>query len=316
MDDLIDDLLGLDHFFLRRDALAAGLGDKVLRRLCRDGVLRRVRHGAYTRASYWEGLGRDERHLLRARCVMRAARAEVAFSHTTAALLLGCPVWGVPLDDVHLLRLDGRSGRREAGVCQHRHSYDAGDIEEIDGLPVTGAAQTSIDLTTITGVESALVTIDHLLHRGAATKSDLLRRCEVMPDGPGSLTTQLTVMLADGGSESVGETRVRHLCWSSGLPRPVLQYPVTAGGRLLYRLDLAWPELGVWLEFDGREKYVAHRRPGESVVDAVLREKRREEEIARRTGWRCIRVTWADLAFPGRLAAKIASVLAGGPVAA
>ena len=40
-----------------------------------------------------------------------------------------------------------------------------------------------------------------------------------------------------------------------------------------------------------------------------------EEDIARRTGWRCIRVTWRDLADPDRLVARIAAALAGGPVA-
>ena len=316
MDDVIDELLGSDGFFLRREGLARGVGDKVLARLRREGVLHRLRHGAYTRSTHWRGLDVDGQHLLRVRSVVRAARAEVAVSHTSAAVALGCPVWGLPLDDVHLLRLDGRAGRREAGVCQHHGSYDDDDLVSIDGLLVTGPARTCLDLTTLTGVEPALVVVDHLLHRGEVSRGQLEHRSRQTPAGPGSLTTGLTLSLADGRSESVGETRVRYRCWRGGLPAPVPQYPVVAGGRVLYRLDLAWPELGVWLEFDGRDKYVSYLRPGESVVDVVLREKRREEDIARRTGWRCIRVTWRDLSNPDRLIARIASVLAGGPVAA
>jgi hypothetical protein len=34
------------------------------------------------------------------------------------------------------------------------------------------------------------------------------------------------------------------------------------------------------------------------------------------TGWRCIRITWADLLNPGRTAARIRAVLAGEPWAA
>lgn len=316
MDDLICELLGDDLFFLRRDALARGLGDKALARLRREGVLHRVRHGAYTRRSHWRSLDHAGRHLLRARCAVRAARADVALSHTSAALAMGCPVWGIALDDVHLLRLDGRGGRREAGVCQHHQSYAQEDLVMCDGLLVTSPTRTCLDLTTITGVEPSLVVVDHLLHRGEVSKQDLLRRSRDMPYSPGSLTTGLTLSLADGRSESVGETRLRYLLWRGGLPSPVPQLAVTAGGRVLYRLDLAWPELGVWLEFDGRDKYVSYLRPGESVVDVVLREKRREEDIARRTGWRCIRVTWRDLADPDRLVARIAAALAGGPVAA
>ena len=50
------------------------------------------------------------------------------------------------------------------------------------------------------------------------------------------------------------------------------------------------------------------------MVDAVLREKKREEWICRLTGWRCIRIVWADLYRPEQTVALIKSVLAGGPV--
>ena len=77
----------------------------------------------------------------------------------------------------------------------------------------------------------------------------------------------------------------------------------------ILRLDFAWPEHDVWLEFDGKEKYVKYLREGETATDAVLREKRREDRIRELTGWRCIRITWADLFFPDRLAARIRDML-------
>ena len=96
---------------------------------------------------------------------------------------------------------------------------------------------------------------------------------------------------------------------------PVPQYLVVDEyGRTVARVDFAWPELGVFLEFDGKEKYTAYLKIGESAVDAVLREKKREERICRITGWRCIRLTWADLHRPERTVDYIRSVLAGGPV--
>ena len=56
----------------------------------------------------------------------------------------------------------------------------------------------------------------------------------------------------------------------------------------------------MWVEFDGREKYTRYLRDGETVTDAVLREKRREERVRELTGWICVRIAWAELADPRR----------------
>ena len=81
-------------------------------------------------------------------------------------------------------------------------------------------------------------------------------------------------------------------------------------GRLLGRVDFLWPKHAVFLEFDGRIKYEIHRRPGESLGDYLMREKRREERICQETGWICIRIGWADLEEPHGLARRIRAILA------
>ena len=83
----------------------------------------------------------------------------------------------------------------------------------------------------------------------------------------------------------------------------------TRHGNEIARVDLAWPHLGVFLEFDGKVKYQEHRREGESVVDCVLREKQRESRICEITGWRCIRIVWADLYKPAETASRIRRLL-------
>ena len=45
------------------------------------------------------------------------------------------------------------------------------------------------------------------------------------------------------------------------LPLPVTQYPISCEGRN-YRVDFAWPEARLILEFDGEQKYVDHPRQG------------------------------------------------------
>jgi hypothetical protein len=148
------------------------------------------------------------------------------------------------------------------------------------------------------------------LHEGLTTPDRLRERYDRMRQDPFTLRTDLVLRLADGRVESVGESRSVFLCWRHGVPAPVPQWRVYDGrGRVIARLDLAWPELGAWLEFDGREKYLELLKEGETVVDAVLREKQRESRISEITGWRCIRITWADLERPDRTAARITAFL-------
>ena len=300
---------------LRRDALELGYDDGALYRALRSGVLHRIRHGAYVFADQWAPLDAGARHRLRARAVVRTAQAPVALSHVSALVMTDAPLWDLPLADVHLTRLDRRAGRREAGVVQHRGAITSADLVAHGPLQLTSPARTAVDLTKIVDVEHALPVLDHLLNCGATTPEQLRATALAMQRHPATLATDLAIRLADGRSESVGESRSRYAFFRGGLPAPVAQLEVHDGrGRLVGRVDFAWPELGVFLEFDGKEKYLRSRRAGESVLDVVLREKRREERICRITGWRCIRIVWADLYQPEKLVAHIASVLAGGPV--
>jgi hypothetical protein len=247
--------------------------------------------------------------------VLRTARAELVLSHTTAVILHGAPAWELRLSDVHVTRTDRRGGRSEAGVVQHRGLLPAEDVVKIGGRAVTSATRTALDLTTITDVEHCLPVFDHLLHVGATTKERLHDGSQAMSLWKDTLTTDLVIRLANPRCESVGESRTHFLLWRGGIPAPETQFEVVGpDGRLVARVDFAWPELGVFLEFDGKEKYLKHLKPGESVVDAVLREKKREEQICRLTGWRSIRITWADLYRPDQTVARIRAVLAGGPV--
>ena len=70
---------------------------------------------------------------------------------------------------------------------------------------------------------------------------------------------------------------------------PVPQFEVhTPLGR--HRLDFAWPERKVALEFDGRSKYFEYRPTNE-----VLFEERRREKALMEEGWTFLRLEWKDL---------------------
>lgn len=296
--------------FLRREAEALGYHDVAMARQVKDRVWHRVRRGAYTFGEIWASLDESDRYALLTRSALRQAKTSVILSHLSALPEYDAPLWGFDLGVVHLTRRDGRTGRKERGVHQHQGRILDGDVQIHDGVPTMSPTRAALEVTTLGNLEASLCVIDNLLHRGLTSPEELRARYVSMERWPNTLTTDLVLRLADGRSESVGETRMGHLCWRQGLPAPMRQYEVVdEHSILLGRVDFAWPEHGVFLEFDGRNKYERFRREGESVADAVLREKHREELICEATGWRCIRIVWADLGRPEFTAMRIRAQL-------
>ena len=297
---------------LRRDLIAAGLTDKQIDRLVRAKVLKRIRYGAFVDGAVWERLTPGDRHRLLARAVLARAHGATALTHVSSIIERGLPLWGFSLEVVHTTRTTPeRAGRRQRDWVPHRAVLGEQDREEVNGVVVSTAARAAFETTTIAGVERSLVTVNRLLHAGAMTTDELAAQVETHRWWPGSLTSDLVLRLADGRLESVGEDRFSYLAYKQGLPKPDPQLEVhDEQGTLVARLDFAWPELNVFLEFDGRVKYERYRREGETLDEFLMREKKREELVCLLTGWVCIRIGWADLAHPEQLATRIRGVMA------
>jgi hypothetical protein len=299
--------------WLRRELLAMGYDDYAIARLVSDGTYVRLRRGAYASKSDFDKLDVSGRHGLRARAAIKQAKTGVVLSHVSALPEYDAPTWRIDLDEVNLTRLDGKVGRREAGIRQHRGQIVDGDVVVRNGIRVMSGTRTALEITTIVGVEPALCVVNHLLHNGHTTLEQMADRYRTMDRWPHTLATGIVMRLADPRIESVGESRSLYFFWRHNIAMPELQYEVhDEQGRLIGRVDFAWPELGVWIEFDGKVKYEKPLKPGQSASDVVIAEKRREDKIRRRTGWRCIRLTWDDLEHPERTAAMLRGEL--GPV--
>jgi len=296
--------------FLRREALDDGYSDRAIKRKLDAGEWKRVRAGAYVAGELWRELSEADRHRVRARAVLRTSHPETVLSHVSAALEHGAPVWGIDLTEVHVTRTDGKSRRREAGVVHHRGKLDDEHVVTRGDVRATAPLRTAFEITTITGVEQALVTVDRLLRLAAPDPEELKDLRHEARHWPNSLASEVVFRLADPRRESAAESRAAYLCWDQRLPRPEPQVPICdEAGREIGRVDFAWPGLGVFMEVDGRAKYWIYRREGESLEDYLMREKRREEQICMLTGWVCIRITWSDLATPRSTARRIRGVL-------
>ena len=127
---------------------------------------------------------------------------------------------------------------------------------------------------------------------------------ELFSNRTGIRTATRAVGFGDGRSESVGESRLRVLLADLGLPAPVPQAEIRdSEGWLVARVDFLLARWGVILEFDGALKYAG------SGADALIAEKAREDRL-RDLGYEVVRVTWADLAQPADLLARIRRAIA------
>lgn len=297
---------------LRKELITLGYNDRALGRLTQDGVLAKPRRGAYCDGPRYRSLDDSGKHAIRTRAAIKQAGTEVVVSHVSAVPEYEAPTWGLDLSDVNLTREDGKTGRREAGIQQHRGKILEGDVVTRNGIKVMSGTRTALEVSLVASVEAALAVMCHMLRFGFTTLEALAERYDQsIGRWPFSLKTEIVLRLADPRFESVGEVRTFFLCFRHGVPLPQPQYEIhDLLGRLVARVDFAWPDLKVFLEFDGRIKYQKLLKPGENPTDVVLREKEREKMIKRLTGWRCLRITWADLEHPERTAARILAELA------
>jgi very-short-patch-repair endonuclease len=102
-------------------------------------------------------------------------------------------------------------------------------------------------------------------------------------------------------TESLLETLMVQLARSiPGLSAPTRQLVVrTEAGVFVARVDLCWPELGLFIELDGQQHL------GQPVYDA-----NRETAVVAETGWLCGRFTWHEVVhLPRATARRLAAIV-------
>jgi hypothetical protein len=206
---------------------------------------------------------------------------------------------------VHVTRARRGGGRRGARVHVHAAALDPDEITEVAGVRVTSPARTVADLARSVPFEEAVAVADAALYADLVSPAELAEAVSRMERRPGAPAARRVVGFADGRTEGVGESRSRVAIARARLPVPVPQWEVyDHRGCLLGRTDFGWPQLRTVGEFDGRIKYGRLLRPGQSVSDAVVAEKYREDAI-RDQDLAVVRWTWADLSDFAPTAARL-----------
>ena len=166
-------------------------------------------------------------------------------------------------------------------------------------MRVTTAAATAIRLAGLLSGDESVVAVDQLIATGTTDLAEV-RMLAASARGAGSARARRAVARADGLAESPQETRLRLLIARSRLPAPVAQYAVRLDGRVIARVDFAWPERMVAVEYDGPW----HAAPGQFAKD-----RRRLNELTA-AGWRVVFVTAVDLGREVELLARLEAALA------
>ncbi len=278
-----------------------------LRTARRAGEIERIRRGAYRVVPDDGSRGPDRwsaarwLQVDRARALGRQLRSAHWFSHQTAAMLHGLPLWRLP-SQTHVLQTYRASSRAARDVRRHFVEGRPADGCEVLGLPVTTLERTVADCATTLPPLDALVVADAAVARGL----DRDRTAKLVASrARGGRRALLVLELADPGAESPWESWLRYVAHWAGLPHPRTQVPVrTAIGR--FRVDLGWEDHRVLAEFDGLVKY----RTGALGTDhdpdrARIDEKRRSDAITESTGIQPLHVTSKDAPDPQGVADRL-----------
>ena len=211
-------------------------------------------------------------------------------------------LWGIDAatvaDDVQLTVPPGSNVSAVRGVRVHRRLLSDDAIAIRRGVRVTTAVRTALDVARDLPREDAVVLIDQLAS-SRAVNLPAVRLAAESASGPGCRRIRAVLQVADGLAESPQETRVRLLLHSSRLPAPVAQHVVRDEDGFVARVDFAWPDAKVALEYEGR--WHGERQQ-------VAKDRRRLNRLTA-AGWTVVFVTAEDLADPARLLARVAAAL-------
>ncbi|MBT8228110.1 MAG: endonuclease domain-containing protein [Dactylosporangium sp.] len=195
-----------------------------------------------------------------------------------------------------------------ASMRKHRHlrarnwALRAGDTCHVGGLPSTTPARTGFDLARGADTVDAVIGVDALLNRRATTVKEIAAFSGRAP--PGTNRALRALGLASSGAESPMETCTRLLLVCAGLPPPVTQSGAVDDAGFVARLDLAYPECRLGIEYDGDQ----HRERW-----AFRRDVARLNRL-RACGWTVLRFTAADVLHrPETVVEQVSAILREAP---
>ena len=199
----------------------------------------------------------------RLKLLARVVPPDAAFSHGTAAALLGAPV-DAPAR-AHIALTPRRVLPQRAEFVVHARRLLDEDVVVHRGLRLTSGAQTFLDLAETLPPWELVAVGDALMRSGRVDGAGLARRLGRAARVRGVARARECAPLLTPLAMSRPESLMRYWLVTSDLPDPVPQVPVhDRWGRVVAHGDLGYEEWKVLLEYEGRQ-HAEHEQFGRDV---------------------------------------------------
>ena len=215
-----------------------------------------------------------------------------AFSHLTAARLLGLPVprrWA-PTETLDVMNVSAAAKIRRAGCSGHRGLESRHTVQR-NGLRIVSPADTWCDLagTGAMDLDELIVVGDAVVHyRRGIPYAQLAEAVNRRRGGRGAKLMAEALPQLRPRNNSPMETTARLLFLRGGLPEPELNVVINdqSSGQWLSDSDFVWREQRVVAEFDGDH----HRTDRQQWQNDVARRENLQDD-----GWAFVQLTYASV---------------------
>jgi len=279
----------LANIVTRAELVDAGISVAQIRTLASRGELIRLDRGVYAPAERVSSVAATDRGALalRAAAALATLGPQAVASHDTAARLQGLALLGRVPAGITVTRVPGSGSRGSwPGVRVHNAALPAGHVGHCDGVPVTTAARTVLDLARCSPLRAGVVVADSALRKKRTTKPELQAVIESCRRWPGLQRAAEVVAFADSLAESPLESISRVAFRDCGLPPPQLQALLGADGFVIARVDFYWGRFRTVAEADGEMKY--------ERKFAATHQLRRDADL-RDAGFEVVHFGWRDI---------------------
>ncbi|WP_222263616.1 hypothetical protein [Modestobacter marinus] len=271
-------------------AAARGLG--LTRGQLRRPEYVRLAHGVVVRLD--DALDEEDR----LRLLATVLPADAAFSHRTAAALLGAPV--DPPARPHLALTPRRVLPQHTGLVVHGRRLGPADVVVHHGLRLTSGAQTFLDLAAVLPAAELAAVGDALWrerHLDPMRLGERLRRADRVR---GVVRARQVAPLLSPLAQSRPESLIRWWLTASDLPTPRPQVEVHDGtGLVVAHGDLGYSDWKVLLEYEGR-----HHAEAEQFGRDIHR-----YSLMAADGWLVLRFATQHLGSPWTVVARTRAAL-------